>query len=169
MEYYQKVYGIKQCCIKTDDLETGREILCRQFAIGSQARVENVFKELITYRSQLPRTSWDHFKKIITDWVPELNFGWLKPEYVKVPTRTVQNIKNTYYNVIPISDEIRNSFMTVEKYIPPELNLRLPDEFDWLRATPCTVEETEAALEDITQKHCAYMLALNRFTGKNGI
>ena len=165
MSYHQEVYDVKQCCIKADNLGAGEKILCRQFAIGSQARVENLFKELVTYRSQLPKTSWDHFKKILTDWVPTLNFGWLKPEYVKVPTRTVQNIKNTYYNVIPLSDDIRNNFVAVEKYIPPELDLRLPDEFDWLRATPPTIGETETAIADITEKHCAYMLALGRVSG----
>ena len=106
-----------------------REDITYQFAIGSQVRIDQQTTTYTTHTIDIPNTGWDWFKKVVIEFCPQLNFGWITPTYkeLKCKQKVVNN--NTYYNVIPIDP--------TKKYKD-----RYPiTEIKWLTTMPYTLDE----------------------------
>lgn len=60
---------------------------------------------------------WNALKLSITNWVPTINFGWLKPEYIDIIVGKTDIKHYDCYNIQPItSDEHRRTYGRFYRY-----------------------------------------------------
>lgn len=113
-EYIKKY--VPNCNIRIEqplqELDYFAVTVSKYFAVGSQVRTQEDYKVLTTHSASIPKTAVDWVKRLIVDFIPALNFGWLKPEYRQITKQ--QKITNniTYYNIYPVPEQWdRNQYM----------------------------------------------------------
>lgn len=114
--------------------------LIKEFAVGSQIRIETDNNTKKSYLVSIPLNGINYLKKIVIEFCPEINFGWLQPAYKKVYGKVVNNYTYTCYNVYPLSKNEKNRDNT----------FRLTTA-NWLNSDPFTPRELDAAYTRIDE------------------
>lgn len=100
----------------------------KQYAQGSQARVEHNIETVETFVAKIPSTPADWVKSLIVKWQPTLDFGWLSPKFKSYSVPTEQHITETYWNVYLLEEEMPRGMDSI--------TMRKPSPVDWLTAMP---------------------------------
>ena len=111
----------------------------KQFAVGSQTRTEQSYKVDTTHEAWIPKTAVDWVKRLIADFIPALNFGWLKPQYRQITKQ--QKITNniTYYNIYPVSEQWDMvTYLESQPYTVSEWNSAVAKVMPSTKPTPIT-------------------------------
>lgn len=97
---------VTNCKINIEDqLEYFAINVSKQFAVDSQTKTEQTYKVNITHAAWIPKTAANWVKKLIVDFCPELQFGWLKPKYRQITKQQKVYTTNTYYNLYPVPEQ----------------------------------------------------------------
>lgn len=120
----------------------------KNFAVGDQKTVEKRQKhtrETLTDVRVPVEYWWNYLKLAVVTFCPDLDFGWLAPEYYTIETSSKTTIYNetTYYNVCPAEDvgwrkELGRSYLRIPH----------PKPFEFLQRKPLTNDERERNLHD---------------------
>ena len=137
----------------------------KDFAVGSQIRTEQNYRVNITHAASIPKTAVDWVKKLIVDFCPELQFGWLKPEYKQITKQEKVYTTNTYYNVYPVPEQwdrnqYRIRYLESQPYTVSEWNSAVG------RVMPLT-PITRYNGKELTDYMAKYLYDKNYFTSTN--
>lgn len=118
-------------------------------AKGSQSQVRMEKREIDFHIAFIPKTAWDWLKKLVIEFEPTLNFGWLQPNLIEKTVPTRQDIIYEFWNVYPLQPE---------EY---SYKGRWPNKIEWLTTTPPTDEQLKDACREASEN--AMYMARNRF------
>ena len=130
----------------------------KSFAVGDRITANHQESRHVEKTVWIPATPWDWSKKLITDWQPSLNFGWLKPNLRAVETQVSVKIDETIYNVYPVEGQRDRSRQRIVFG-----SLSHPTPLQWLSSEPPTAQQViQAEIEVLDATESARYMAYNR-------
>lgn len=163
-------FGLEQFCVNGhldyEDLAVyGRQYADDQYrrmftelraivAQGTQSQIRHEVKTVNSHVAFIPKTAFDWLKKLVVDFEPTLNFGWLKPEIISKTVPTHQEITKIFWNVYPL----QQGEITYRGY--------WPDKIEWLTTMPPTDEQVRDGEQEAREN--AMRTAVSRFHSQPG-
>lgn len=122
------------------------------FAHGKQTKIESEEKSITKTAGYIPFNLSDYIKHVIVRLVPSLNFGWLTPKYKELKVTFEYTENNTYYNVIPVSSDVKDHVVRFVEYTTGHDVPKPISEVEWLTGEPPTLKDRERSRKEYQKK-----------------
>lgn len=132
--------------------------VAKSFAVGDRITANRDECRQVEARASIPATPLNWVKKLITDWQPSLNFGWLTPTLRVIETQVRVTVNEKIYNVYPVQGQRDRSRQRIVFG-----GLHHPTPLEWLSSEPPTAQQIrQAEIEVLDATESARYMAYDR-------